>query len=55
MHDLGGALVGTSVSAFVFTYGMLWLLNEFMAVRTSEHEELELDQSLHGEVAYDQL
>jgi ammonium transporter, Amt family len=44
----------SSVYAFVFTYGMLWLINKFTPVRLSEAEEKEgLDKILHGEVAYE--
>jgi Amt family ammonium transporter len=49
------AVAASSVYAFVFTYGMLWVISKFMVVRTTESEELQLDQSLHGEVAYEQL
>lgn len=49
------AVVGSSIYAFAFTFGMLWVINKFMVVRTTEEEERQLDQTLHGEVAYDQL
>jgi ammonium transporter, Amt family len=42
----------SSVYAFVFTYGMLWIIDKFSTVRTTEAEETTLDESLHGEVAY---
>ena len=49
------AVVISSVYAFVFTYGMLWIINKITPVRVSEKEELEgLDISLHGEKAYDE-
>jgi len=46
------AIVVSSVYAFGFTYGMLWLINKFTDVKTSEAEEANLDESLHGEIAY---
>jgi ammonium transporter, Amt family len=46
-------VVGSSVYAFGFTYVMLRLINTFARVRTSEgEEERGLDDSLHGETAY---
>jgi Amt family ammonium transporter len=47
------AILVSSVYAFGFTYGMLWLINKFTPVRTSESEEGLLDESLHGETAYE--
>ena len=39
--------------AFLFTYGMLWLINKVTPVRVEDaHEELGLDEALHGEHAY---
>ena len=49
------AILGSSVYAFAFTYGMLWIINKVIPVRTTEVEEGELDTSLHGESAYEQL
>lgn len=49
------AVLGSSVYAFGFTYLMLWVINKFMPVRTTDKEEEQLDQMLHGEVAYDHL
>jgi Amt family ammonium transporter len=49
------AVLASSVYAFVFTYGMLWIINKITPVRTSEIEEGQLDASLHGESAYEQL
>jgi Amt family ammonium transporter len=47
------AIIISSVWAFVFTYGMLWLINKFSPVRVDEAaEHAGLDESLHGEVAY---
>ncbi len=47
------AVVGSSAYAFVFTYGMLWLINRVAVVRTSDIEEASgLDEALHGESAY---
>jgi Amt family ammonium transporter len=48
------AIVISSVYAFLFTYGMLWVINKFTRVRTTEGEEEKgLDDSLHGETAYE--
>jgi len=49
------AIAGSSVYAFVFTYGMLWIINLVTPVRTTEKEEGTLDESLHGESAYEAL
>jgi Amt family ammonium transporter len=50
--QLLGILI-SSVYAFVFTYGMLWLINLFTPVRTTAEEETKgLDAFLHGEDAY---
>jgi Amt family ammonium transporter len=46
------AVLLSSIYAFIFTYIMLWLINRFARVRTSEEEEATLDASLHGEEAY---
>ncbi|MFH1143421.1 MAG: ammonium transporter [Candidatus Eisenbacteria bacterium] len=46
------AVVASSVYAFVFTYGMLWLINRVTLVKTTEQMEQTLDQALHGEEAY---
>jgi Amt family ammonium transporter len=47
------AVIGFSVYAFFFTYGMLWLINLITPVRVSEAQETSgLDESLHGEQAY---
>ena len=43
----------SSVYAFVFTWGMLWLIDKVTPVRTTEEEEGTLDESLHGEPAYE--
>ncbi|HMS35269.1 MAG TPA: ammonium transporter [Ignavibacteria bacterium] len=49
------ATLGAALYAFVFTYGMLKVINLFTRVRVSESEEdTGLDQSIHGEVAYDE-
>jgi ammonium transporter, Amt family len=48
------AVVVSSIYAFAFTWGMLWLINKLTRVRTTEGEEEKgLDQSLHGEIAYE--
>lgn len=46
------AVVLSSIWAFGFTFGMLWLINKFTPVRVSESDESELDSALHGETAY---
>ena len=46
------AILVSSVYAFGFTYGMLWIINKITPVRTTEAEETTLDESLHGESAY---
>lgn len=46
-------VVGSSIYAFVFTYVMLRIINLVTRVRTSaDEEEKGLDDSLHGEEAY---
>ena len=50
------AVVFSSVWAFVFTYAMLRIIDAFTPVKVSEsHEAMGLDESLHGEHAYEQL
>ena len=49
------AILVSSIYAFAFTYGMLWVINKVTPVRTTEMEEGELDASLHGESAYELL
>jgi ammonium transporter, Amt family len=47
------AVLGSSVWAFAFTYGMLWLIDRVARVRVAaEIEEAGLDAGLHGEEAY---
>ncbi len=42
--------------AFCFSYAALWVINKFVRVKTTEAEEREgLDESLHGENAYDMI
>jgi Amt family ammonium transporter len=49
------AVAVSSVWAFVFTYGMLWIIDRITPVRVGkEHEEKGLDTGLHGEEAYPQ-
>lgn len=49
------AVAVSSVWAFVFTYGMLWIINKITPVRVSDGaEEKGLDADLHGEEAYPQ-
>jgi Amt family ammonium transporter len=48
-----GAVAISSVWAFGFTYGMLWLIDRITPVKVAEGvEETGLDQGLHGESAY---
>jgi Amt family ammonium transporter len=47
------AVAFSSVWAFGFTYGMLWLIDRFTPVKVEESaEESGLDAALHGETAY---
>ncbi len=47
------AVIFSSVWAFGFTYLMLAIINKFTPVRvTDSHQEIGLDESLHGEIAY---
>ncbi len=47
------AVLLSTVWAFAFTYGMLWLINHVTPVRVLDAEEdLGLDEALHGETAY---
>jgi len=46
------AIVVSSLYAFGFTWGMLWLINKITPVRTTEQMERTLDEALHGEQAY---
>jgi len=46
------AIAVSSIYAFGFTWCMLWLIDRFTTVRTSEEQESTLDESLHGEQAY---
>lgn len=49
------AITISSVWAFAFTYGMLWVINCITPVRVNpEQEERGLDAGLHGEEAYPQ-
>ena len=48
------AVAISSVWAFGFTYGMLWLINLITPVRVADvSQEAGLDESLHGEHAYE--
>ena len=50
------AVVFSSVWAFGFTYAMLAIINRFTPVRVdASSETLGLDQSLHGERAYEEM
>ncbi|TLX72812.1 ammonium transporter [Labilibacter sediminis] len=48
------AIVISSVYAFIFTYGMLYVINKITPVKvTAQEEEMGLDAALHGEIARD--
>jgi len=48
------AVVGASIYAFGVSYGMLWVINKITPVKvTAQEEEIGLDESLHGETAYE--
>jgi Amt family ammonium transporter len=50
------AVLLSSAWAFVFTYGMLWLIDKVTPVKVEDaHEAAGLDESLHGENAYLEL
>jgi ammonium transporter, Amt family len=47
------AVTVSSVWAFGFTYGMLWLIDRVTPVKVNQAaEESGLDAALHGETAY---
>jgi Amt family ammonium transporter len=49
------AVVGACIYGYVFTYLMLMLINKITPVKVSEvQEDVGLDDSLHGEKAYDE-
>ncbi len=49
------AVIGACIYAFVFTYAMLALINMITPVKVSQSEEDQgLDDSIHGEKAYDE-
>ncbi|HET7037631.1 MAG TPA: ammonium transporter [Thermomicrobiaceae bacterium] len=53
--ELAAVCIST-IWAFAFTYGMLWIINHITIVRVSEAAETAgLDQALHGEQAYVEL
>jgi Amt family ammonium transporter len=48
-----GAVLFSSAWAFVFTVAMLWIIDRITIVRVEDaHEELGLDEAIHGEIAY---
>jgi Amt family ammonium transporter len=50
------AVLFSSVWAFVFTYAMLRIIDVFTAVKVDEmSEEIGLDESIHGEHAYEEI
>jgi Amt family ammonium transporter len=54
MHQLI-AVIAASIYAFVFTYVMLAVINMITKVKVAEaHEDLGLDEAIHGEKAYDE-
>jgi len=49
------AVVGACVYGYVFTYGMLALINKITPVKVSEaDEDAGIDTAIHGEKAYDE-
>ena len=49
------ATLGAAAYAFIFTYGMLFLINLVSKVRVADHvEDKGLDAGIHGEMAYDE-
>ena len=50
--ELGSGLL-TAAYSFGFSFAVLWLINKFTPVRVSRIEEKDLDESLHGENAYE--
>lgn len=49
------AVVGACIYAFIFTYAMLAIINKITPVKVSQSDEDEgLDNSIHGEKAYDE-
>jgi Amt family ammonium transporter len=47
------AVTIASAWAFLFTLGMLWIINKITAVKVSELTEgAGLDEGIHGEAAY---
>src|ERR1700688_281417 len=52
LKQLGAGLF-SSIWAFVFTFGMLWIIDRVTIVRVEDaDEELGLDEAIHGETAY---
>ena len=52
LKQLGAGLF-SSVWALIFTLGMLWIIDRITPVRVEDaHEELGLDEAIHGETAY---
>jgi Amt family ammonium transporter len=50
------AVLFSSVWAFAFTYGMLSIINLITPVKVEDAmEEIGLDESLHGEKAYEDI
>ncbi|MEZ5014642.1 MAG: ammonium transporter [Chitinophagales bacterium] len=48
------ATLGAAAYGFIFTWGMLWIINKITKVRVHEQDEdAGLDEAIHGEVAYD--
>jgi Amt family ammonium transporter len=50
------SVVGVAIYAFAFTYIVLGLINKFTPVKvTAAEQEIGVDETLHGEVAYESL
>jgi len=51
MAQLGGLALACAW-AFIFTYGMLYAIDQITPVRVDEGDEASVDEALHGEAAY---
>jgi Amt family ammonium transporter len=51
MAEVGGLALACAW-AFIFTYGMLYAIDQITPVRVDEGDEASVDEALHGEAAY---
>jgi Amt family ammonium transporter len=51
MAEVGGLALACAW-AFIFTYGMLYVIDQITPVRVDEGDEASVDEALHGEAAY---